>query len=137
MRKAAKKVASYFEGYMPLQKLLLQILHDVVKAAIRLAGSYEGYYIGYREGCHIVGRLLQSLHAVVKVATKVDGCYRGCHIGSRLLRRLQHCQEGCCEGYNGVCWIMQRLPYKFPANVKAATKPYGLCEGCHIDCKLL
>ncbi|GKC57235.1 zinc finger, CCHC-type containing protein [Tanacetum coccineum] len=45
---------------------------------------------------------------------------------------------GCCKVYNRPCWLMLRMPYKLlQADVKVATKPYGLCGGCHIDSRLL
>ncbi|GKC54138.1 hypothetical protein Tco_1076883 [Tanacetum coccineum] len=104
MRKATTEVASYFEG---------------CTAAKKATTEASGYYKGYREGCHIVGRLLQRLHAIVKVATEVDGCYGGCHIGF-------------CEGCNEALWLMRRLPHRLKADAKAAIKVVGFYKGCHI-----
>nr|GEU32747.1 putative reverse transcriptase domain-containing protein [Tanacetum cinerariifolium] len=83
--------------------LLLQMLHDVVKAATRLAGSYEGYHIG----CRLSRRLPHYWQAATKVAS-------------------------FCEGCNEALWLIQRLPHRLKADVKAAIKVIGFYEGCHI-----
>ncbi|GKE44325.1 hypothetical protein Tco_1471609, partial [Tanacetum coccineum] len=103
------------------QRLLLQMLHDVVKAATRLVGSYEGCHIGYCEGCHIIVKLMQRLP------------YR---LQQSLLAHAEAAIKvvGCCEGYNRACWLLRRLPYRLPANavVKAAIKVASFYKGCHI-----
>ncbi|GKA65181.1 hypothetical protein Tco_0764888, partial [Tanacetum coccineum] len=77
-------------------------------------------------------RLLQRLNDTVKAATEVDvkattelaGSCGGCHISC------------CCEGYNGACWLLRRLPYRLQrssmAYAEAAIKAVGFYKGCHI-----
>ncbi|GKA84349.1 hypothetical protein Tco_0805944, partial [Tanacetum coccineum] len=96
---------------------LLQMLHDVMKAATSLLA---------------VRGLPHRLQAIAKAATSLTGCYKGCILLQQSL--LAHAEAainvvGCCEGYNRACWLLRRLLYRLPANVKAATKPYGLCGG--------
>ncbi|GJW48761.1 hypothetical protein Tco_0080407 [Tanacetum coccineum] len=108
--------------------------------------------------CGKQSRLRRRLLAAAKAATtRLVGSYEGCHIGCRLSQRLPHCWQaaikvaccckgcnrGCCEGYNRVCWLMRRLPYKLQAamkrlthmlkaDAKVAIKVAGFYKGCHI-----
>ncbi|GJX21366.1 hypothetical protein Tco_0224043 [Tanacetum coccineum] len=81
-----KAYASSFKRvrHHPLYTWLLQMLHDIVKAATRLAGSYEGCHIG----CSLSRRLPHCWHAATKVAvvnatTDFAGLCGGCHISCR------------------------------------------------------
>ncbi|GJX99760.1 hypothetical protein Tco_0356779 [Tanacetum coccineum] len=74
------------------------MLHDVVKAATRLAGSYEGCHIGFCEGCNealwLMRRLPHRLKADAKDAIKVAGFYKGCHIAEKVATLLKRLYRG-------------------------------------------
>ncbi|GKE51910.1 hypothetical protein Tco_1487066 [Tanacetum coccineum] len=108
------------------------------KAATEVASYFEGY----REGCHIVGKLLQRLHDVAKAATEVDGYYRGCHIGfnadnkaaikAAVVKATTEFAGSCGGCCNEALWLMQRLLHRLKADVKAAIKVAGFYRGCNI-----
>ncbi|GJR42504.1 reverse transcriptase domain-containing protein [Tanacetum coccineum] len=89
-----------------------------------------GPCLPYGKCARLQQRLQHGLLAAMKAATKVTGYREGCHIVGRLLQRLHN--RGFCEGCNEALWLMRRLPHRLKADAKAAIKVAGFYKGCHI-----